>query len=39
MRRKQNRAAWLEVVIGPLWVALAGAWAVSAALTSMQSII
>jgi hypothetical protein len=37
--KKQNHTMWLEVTVGPLWLVLAGAWAVSAALSSMQAII
>jgi len=39
MKKYNHTAAWLEVAVGPLWVVLAGAWAVSAALSSMQAII
>jgi hypothetical protein len=36
---KKRSTIWMEVVIGPMWLVVAGAWAVSAALASMQSIL
>ena len=36
---KHKRTAWIDVVVGPLCLVLAGALAVTTALTSIQSII
>ena len=35
----KKRTSWMDVLVGPIWVVLAGAWAISVALANVQSIL